>query len=110
MAAYGQKALIAFGEVENALTNESLLQSREALLSDVVSDNRSALELARFQYEQGAIELINVLVMQARLVNAEVQFINIRNLRLAERINLHLAIGGDFEAPPAGAAPADPSA
>ncbi len=110
LAAYGQKALIAFGEVENALTNESLLQSREALLSDVVSDNRSALELARFQYEQGAIELINVLVMQARLVNAEVQFINIRNLRLAERINLHLAIGGDFEAPPAGAAPADPSA
>jgi outer membrane protein, multidrug efflux system len=101
---YGQQALTAFSEVENALTNESLLKSREELLEQVVADNRAALDLAQFQYQQGAVELLNVLIMQARLVNAQVQLINIRNLRLAERINLHLAIGGDFT-PPADQAP-----
>ena len=105
-AAYGQKALVAFGEVENALNNEGLLKSREELLAQVVEDNRSALELAQFQYQQGAVELLNVLIMQGRLVNAEVQLINIRNLRLAERINLHLAIGGDFTDPKTSESPA----
>lgn len=96
LAAYGQQALTAFSEVEEALANEGFLHTREGLLEQVVADNRSAYELAQFQYQQGAIELLNVLVMQGRLVNAQVQLINIRNLRLAERINLHLAIGGDF--------------
>lgn len=100
LLAYGQRALTAFSEVENALTNESLLKSREVLLEQVVADNRAALELAQFQYQQGAVELLNVLVMQGRLVNAQVQLINIRNLRLAERINLHLSIGGDFTPAP----------
>lgn len=110
LAAYGQKALIAFGEVENALTNEELLLRREELLEQVVADNRAALDLAQIQYQEGAVELLNVLVMQGRLVNAKVQLINLRNLRLAERINLHLAIGGDFTAPAAETADAIPDA
>lgn len=106
LLSYGQQALTAFSEVENALNNEGLLHGREDLLAEVVSDNRAALELAQFQYQQGAIELLNVIVLQSRLVNSEVQFINIRNLRLAERINLHLAIGGDFTPPPSEDEPA----
>ncbi len=109
LLSYGQQALKAFSEVENALTNESLLQSREELLEQVVADNRAALDLAQFQYQQGAVELLNVLIMQGRLVNAQVQLINIRNLRLAERINLHLAIGGDFAAPTEASGSADPA-
>ncbi|HSH09737.1 MAG TPA: efflux transporter outer membrane subunit [Oceanipulchritudo sp.] len=96
LSQYGQRALVAFGEVENALSNETLLAQREELLRAIVQDNRSAVELAQTQYENGLVELLSVLQMQARLVNSQIALISIRNSRLAERINLHLAIGGDF--------------
>jgi NodT family efflux transporter outer membrane factor (OMF) lipoprotein len=96
LAQYGQKALVAFSEVETALSNENLLQIREDLLESVVADNSAALEVAEVQFENGLIELLTVLQMQTRLVNSQVALISIRNARLAERINLHLALGGDF--------------
>jgi NodT family efflux transporter outer membrane factor (OMF) lipoprotein len=97
LADFGQKALVAFGEVETALSNEGLLREREELLEAIVTDNERALELAELQFNEGAIELLDVLQMRARVVNAKVAEISIRNARLAERINLHLALGGDFE-------------
>jgi len=100
LSAYGQQALVAFGEVENALSNEKLLADREALLESTVEDNREAFELAQIQYENGDIELLSVLLMQQRLVASQVALISIRNARLAERINLHLALGGDFNPNP----------
>jgi NodT family efflux transporter outer membrane factor (OMF) lipoprotein len=96
LASYGQQALTAFSEVENALDNEGLLWQREELLQMVVEDNRQALELAQLQYQNGAIELLNLLQLQNRLINAQISLINMRNARLTERINLHLALGGDF--------------
>ncbi|MBK1877611.1 efflux transporter outer membrane subunit [Pelagicoccus mobilis] len=96
LALYGQKALVAFGEVENALSNEALLARREALLADQVDDSLKALELAQTEFKNGAIELLNVLQLQARYVSAKVAYISIKNARLAERIDLHLALGGDF--------------
>ena len=62
----------------------------------MVADNQAALEVAEVQFENGLIELLSILQMQARLVNSQVALIAIRNARLAERINLHLALGGDF--------------
>ncbi|MEX0325954.1 MAG: efflux transporter outer membrane subunit [Puniceicoccaceae bacterium] len=96
LADYGQKALVAFGEVETTLSNETILREREELIDAIVEDNERALELANTQFENGDIELLDVLQMQARVVNAKVAQISIRNARLAERINLHLALGGDF--------------
>ena len=98
LAAFGQRALVALGEVETALSNESLLREREELLQSVMDDNRNAFELAQAQFEAGSIELLDVLQMQARFVNSKVALINMRNARLAERINLHLSLGGDFDA------------
>ena len=97
LAAFGQKALVAFGEVENSLSNEQLLEQREAFMDSIVDNNEKAFEIAQTQFQQGAVELLDVLQMQARLVNAKVAQISMRNARLAERINLHLALGGDFE-------------
>jgi NodT family efflux transporter outer membrane factor (OMF) lipoprotein len=96
LSRYGQQALVAFSEVENALSNESLLREREQLLQKVVEDNRGSVEIAQLQFKNGAVELLNVLQMQGRLINAEIALISLRNARLAERINLHLALGGDF--------------
>ena len=97
VAAYGQAALTAFSEVETALSNERLIAEREAFLEDVVTENKAALKLAQKQYEVGRIDLLSVLIIQARLIGAEAALISIRNDRLANRVNLHLALGGSFD-------------
>jgi NodT family efflux transporter outer membrane factor (OMF) lipoprotein len=97
IAAYGQAVLNAFKEVEEALANERLFTEREEYLQIVLNENDQALSLARTQYEVGKIDLLSVLQIQARVVGAGIALVNIRNDRLVQRINLHLALGGSFE-------------
>ena len=63
----------------------------------MLSENEKALELARKQYEVGKVDLLSVLLMQARVVGARLALVNVRNDRLVQRTNLHLALGGSFE-------------
>ena len=97
LAAYGQTALTAFSEVETALSNEQLIAEREKYLTDVVHQYSKALKVSRKQYEVGRTDLLSVLIVQARLIGAESALISIRDDRLANRVNLHLALGGSFE-------------
>ena len=99
VAAYAQTALTAFSEVETALSNERLIAEREAFLEDVVKEYEGALGLARKQYKVGRIDLLSVLIIQARLIGANAALISIRNDRLANRVNLHLSLGGSFAGP-----------
>ena len=93
---YGQAVLTAFGEVENALTNELLNEEREHFLVSVVENNEGALEIANAQLAEGAIDTLSVLQIQARVIAARSGLIRIRGERLAQRVNLHLALGGSF--------------
>ena len=98
IAAYAQAVLTAFMEVENALANERTFSRRQQLLEKVLEDNQRAYELAWKQYNVGRIEILNVLQVQARVLAARSALIRIQNERLAARIDLHLALGGSFEA------------
>ncbi len=96
LASYGSIALRAFSEVESALANESLLQDRETFLAAAVENNKSALDIANTQYEVGQIDFLSVLQLQARTLNSRISLIRIKNARLAQRVDLHLALGGSF--------------
>ena len=96
LANYGSIALRAFNEVESGLTNEQLLLEREAFLTAAVNNNKDALDAARTQYDAGAIDFLSVLQMQARSLNSRISLIRIKNTRLAQRVDLHLALGGNF--------------
>jgi len=96
LAAYGNTALRAFNEVESGLTSETLLQQRESLLASAVENNENALKVAETQYEFGQVDLLSVLQMQTRALNSQISLIRIKNARLAQRVDLHLALGGDF--------------
>lgn len=96
LANYGGTALRAFAEVESALTNEALLREREDFLEAAVKNNADALAVARTRYDVGQVDFLSVLQMQARALNSRIQLIRIKNARLAQRIDLHLALGGDF--------------
>ncbi len=97
IAAYGAAALNAFEEVETALTNERLLAEREQFLKEVVSNEFEAYKIETIRYEEGGTDLLSVSQIQSRWVAARILLLRIENERLAQRINLHLALGGSFE-------------
>ncbi len=100
LAAYGQKALVAFSEVEKGLNAESLLREREELLATAVEQNEEALRVAKVRYDSGKVSMLDVLQMQARTNLSRSALIDMKQLRLAQRIDLHLALGGSFETHP----------
>jgi NodT family efflux transporter outer membrane factor (OMF) lipoprotein len=99
MAEYARIAQRSFGEVENALGAEFSLRDREALLARTVTDNERALELVQVQYRVGSVDLRAVEQRQLALLQVRTALLRVQTERLAQRVNLHLALGGGFDAP-----------
>lgn len=97
MAAYALVVLDALGEVETGLSEERLLTDREQFLAAAVANNEPAWLLAKKRYKVGEIDLLSVLQIQSRWVGARIALLHVRNQHLAQRIDLHLALGGSFE-------------
>ncbi len=97
VAAYGQAALEAFGEVESSLDQGVVLDQRISSLSEAASEAREAYRVARLRYDEGETDLIDVLTIQQRVFAAERNLVSIERQRLEQRVNLNLALGGDWE-------------
>jgi NodT family efflux transporter outer membrane factor (OMF) lipoprotein len=95
-ASYIANALRAFQDVENALANEYYLQKREGALTTAVSSSSESVRFGREQFEQGQKDMFTVLRLSGENLVAEIQLTQIRASRLRERVNLYLALGGDF--------------
>ena len=102
VAAYASAGQRAFGEVENALAAEFALNDREAILQANVRDNERALELAQAQFRVGSADRRAVEQRQLALQSARTALLRVQSERLAQRVNLHLALGGDFSDTTAG--------
>jgi NodT family efflux transporter outer membrane factor (OMF) lipoprotein len=96
LAAYGQAVLRSLEEVETALFNDHIFGEREQFLAAQVESNRKALAIHRKKLEVGQISALPVLQVQARFVGSQVLLTRVRNERLAQRVDLHLALGGSF--------------
>ena len=101
LAAYGSAALNAFREVEIALTNEALLTEYLKYEQDALHDRAEAVRIATVKYKAGATDMLSVLQLQTDQIAAQAELIKARNTQLANRINLHLALGGSFNTLPA---------
>ncbi len=99
VAAYARAGQRAFGEVENALAAEAALRDREAILAANIRDSERALELARIRYRVGAVDLRAVEQSQLALYSARLSLLAVQAERLAQRVNLYLALGGGFDLP-----------
>jgi outer membrane protein, multidrug efflux system len=100
IADYGKVGLRAFNEVEGALAAGVTAVEREAILVRAVRDNDRALELANVRYRVGSGDLHGVLQQQLSLYAARVALLRVQSERLVQRVNLHLALGGGFDAAP----------
>jgi outer membrane protein TolC len=96
VAEYARVGARAFGEVENALSAGFTLEEREAILTEAVSENTRALELANIRYRVGVGDLRAVLQQNLALYAARTSLLRVRSERLVQRVNLHLALGGSF--------------
>lgn len=101
LESYAALALTAFGEVESALDAEAHLRERADRLADAVEQARAARALAEERYASGLEPILSVLDAQRRQLETESQLLALRRLQLDTRIDLHLALGGDFITPPA---------
>jgi NodT family efflux transporter outer membrane factor (OMF) lipoprotein len=97
VAQYARTALRALNEVENALAASKTLAEREQVLGQVVTDNQRALELVETTYRVGRQDLRAVQQQQMSLYGARVALLRVQSDQLAQRVNLHLALGGSFD-------------
>ncbi|HEX9784807.1 MAG TPA: efflux transporter outer membrane subunit [Opitutaceae bacterium] len=98
---YVSTLLNAFREVETTLAAEETLGHQEESLREFAEHSAGAERLARDEYETGISDIITVLESQRRALDARSSHLSIREQRLRNRVDLHLALGGDFETPSA---------
>jgi outer membrane protein TolC len=103
IAHYGVVVLNAFDEVETALTNEGLLAQQATHLENSLRDYNESVRIAKIKYKAGTYDMLQVLQLQTSALGVEADVIKMRNARLANRIALHLVLGGSFDAVPASA-------
>jgi len=101
VAAYGAAALAAFREAESALANEQFIAKRLPYDEAALANSTKAVQIATVQYRAGRQDLLWVSNLQTSQIAAEAIVIKVRNLQRTNRINLHLALGGSFDAEPA---------
>lgn len=97
LADYARIALKAISDVENALAAAANLAEREQVLQKALRDNQRALELTQTRYEVGQSDLRTVRQQQLEVYAAQLALLRVQSEQLAQRVNLHLALGGSFE-------------
>ena len=87
----------AFGEVEQALAAEGFLREREKATARAAKLAREAAERADEEFSAGTGDVLTLIDTRAQQIETDSQLVAIRRLRLDQRIDLHLALGGDFK-------------
>jgi NodT family efflux transporter outer membrane factor (OMF) lipoprotein len=98
VAEYGRIGARTFGEVEDALSAEFAAARREKVLGRAVAENENALKLAQIRNDVGSGDLRGVRQQQLAAYGARAALVRVQAERLVQRVNLHLALGGGFEA------------
>lgn len=96
LAQYGQTAINAFREVETNLDQGVVLTRRIAELEIASTEAANAFRIVRLRYDEGEEDLLSVMTIQRRLTTAVSSLSAVQRLLLEQRINLNLALGGDW--------------
>ena len=96
---YLQTLYDAFGDVENAISQQQSLKSQYSSTLEAQENALAAEQLSFEQYQSGLVTYTTVLDAQDRSFDAQSSLIDIKNQLIANRINLHVALGGDFAKP-----------
>jgi NodT family efflux transporter outer membrane factor (OMF) lipoprotein len=95
-ANYEDAILRAYGEVETALAADAHLEGQQQALEEATRLAMAAQGLAEQRYRSGLADITTMLQAQRTALDAESSLLSIRRARLDNRVDLHLALGGDF--------------
>lgn len=96
VADYGRRVLTAIGEVESALATGQALADRRVSLERMLSENERALTMAGESYRVGRGDQRAVQQQLLAVLSSRTTLTSVRSAELAQRVNLHLALGGNF--------------
>jgi outer membrane protein, multidrug efflux system len=100
LAAYAGTALQALNDVENAIAAGRSLAARSRALGAAFGEQQRALELTETSLRVGRADRRALEQQRLSAANARIAMLAVQAEELAQRINLHLALGGSFETPP----------
>jgi outer membrane protein, multidrug efflux system len=100
LAQFAQSVLSALGEVETALFAQDVLARQEEALALAAMNAVEAQRTAEQRYASGLADFLLVLEAQRQAFEAESQLLDLRRQRLASRVDLYLALGGNAAEPP----------
>ena len=98
---YVNVVLDAYREVESAIASETWLKEEEFFLRKELQQAAQAERQAERDYAEGVdgVDILDLLESQRRASLARSSLIDLQNQRIQNRINLYLALGGDFKTP-----------
>ncbi len=96
LAGYQKTALKAFGDIEAALTNETIFRSRANSLRLAYQEAKRAEEIGLEKYKSGMGNLLDVQQLQRASISAKSSLLRVEHDLLVQRVNLYLGLGGEI--------------
>ena len=93
---YANQVLIAYGDVEDALTDLHAFSDEVGRLRDAVGASQSYLRLAHVQYRQGLTDYLIVIDAERTLLANQLSLAQAVNLHMSASIHLIKALGGGW--------------
>lgn len=98
VAEYGRIGARAFSEIEDALSSEFAAGRRAEILGRALAENEQALDFARQRHKVGSGDLRAVSQQQLAAYGSKSALLRVQTEQLVQRVNVHLALGGAFDA------------
>jgi multidrug efflux system outer membrane protein len=98
VATYVNQVLIAYGDVEDALTDRGALVFMVDHLHEAVDASQNYLRVAQVQYRSGLVDYIVVVDAERTLLGNQLSLTQAMNLQLIASIRLIKALGGGWNA------------
>jgi multidrug efflux system outer membrane protein len=97
VAAYVNQVLVAYGDVEDALTDLHALTDEVANLREAVAASENYLRLAQVQYRSGLVDYLIVIDAERTLLANQLALAQSLNSQMAASIRLIKALGGGWQ-------------
>ena len=100
VAAYLNQVLVAYGDVEDALTDLHALTDEVANLREAVAASQNYLRLAKVQYRTGLVDYLTVVDAERTLLSNQLALAQSLNSQMSASIHLIKALGGGWQNQP----------
>ena len=97
VAAYVNQVLIAYADVENALTDLHAYTDEIGNLRSAVTASQEYLRMAQVQYKIGLVDYLTVIDAERTLLTNQLALVQSVNLQVVASIQLIKALGGGWE-------------